>query len=133
MRTRLCFVLVMVLASSFVVVGCGGGDDDEGNAQPAAAQPAASPPPASPPPADVPEAIQQAVASCKQSVQAAATLAEDVKADLEALCEKAASGDEKAVREASRDVCRKIVEANVPEGASRDQALASCDAAVQSP
>lgn len=70
-----------------------------------------------------------AVESCKQSVNAAAQLSDDVKNDLEEICEKAASGDEDAVREASVDVCKKIVEDSVPAGPAREQALDSCDAA----
>jgi hypothetical protein len=73
--------------------------------------------------------VKQAVESCKQAVTAAPGLKDDTKADLEDLCDKAASGDIKDVQAASKEVCTKIVEDTVPAGAARDQALQACDAA----
>jgi hypothetical protein len=67
---------------------------------------------------------------CKSSVEQAQVDAAS-KADLEALCDKAASGDLEAVRKAAREICHKIVKRNVPAGSSRDQALQACDQAVQ--
>lgn len=71
--------------------------------------------------------IQAAVASCKQSVQAAPTLSSKAKSDLESLCEKAASGDSAAVKDATKKVCVEIVKDQIPAGAAQDQALASCN------
>src|SRR5436189_208433 len=74
-------------------------------------------------------AISQAVASCKTSVEQAQVDA-STKDDLKALCEKAASGDVKAVQKAAREICKKIIEKNLPAGSQRDQALQACDQAA---
>jgi hypothetical protein len=55
-----------------------------------------------------------------------------VKSELKKSCEAAAKGDEDAVRKATRDVCVKIVEQNVPAGPARDQAVDACKQSGQS-
>ena len=70
---------------------------------------------------------------CKTAIDGQAQLSDDVKADLEEICEEAASGDEDAVRKAAKDVCVKIVEETAPEGPAREQALTACDQAVETP
>jgi hypothetical protein len=72
-----------------------------------------------------------AAEACKQSVSSAQQLSGAVKEDLEEICEKAAAGDEDAVQEASREVCKRIVEDSVPAGPQRDQAITACDQAGQ--
>ena len=140
MTRKLVLVLGLVLVCGLLAAGCGGGSKS-GNAQTAAAAsspPAPPPPPPSPPaatttaktPTTMSAAISQAVASCKTSVEQAQVDAAS-KADLKALCDKAASGDIKAVQKAAREVCRKIVERNVPAGSQRDQALQACDQATK--
>ena len=73
--------------------------------------------------------VQAAVDSCKQAIQAQPTLSADVKSDLEDICEKAGSGDIKDAQQAAKEVCEKIVDESVPEGAARDQAKQACAAA----
>jgi hypothetical protein len=82
--------------------------------------------------ADNPQ-VQQAVEACKQQIAAQPGIDASVKADLTKICEKAATGDEQAVRDATKQVCTKLVEANVPSGAARDQALQACDQAGATP
>ena len=77
--------------------------------------------------------VKQAVASCKQNIKQAAQLSPSVKKDLKKICEQAASGDEDAVRKASRDVCKKIVQDSVPAGAARETAVKSCDQSTAAP
>lgn len=73
-------------------------------------------------------AVQAAIDSCKQSVSAAPNLKDDVKADLNNLCEKAASGNVEDAKKASKEVCLKIVDSSgVPDGTAKDQAKAACN------
>jgi len=69
---------------------------------------------------------EQAVDSCKQSIDNAPQLSDDVKSELKDICEESAEGDEDAVRDASRRVCVTIAEESVPEGPARQQALDAC-------
>ncbi|HYH59900.1 MAG TPA: hypothetical protein VD790_11885 [Thermoleophilaceae bacterium] len=145
---RLLLLLAALLACGLIAAGCGDDDDDDGgDDSPATTETA--------PPADTTESddtesedsgddsgdtvtppanVDQAVEACKESVQASGgQLSDDVVADLEDLCEEAAEGDEDDIREASLEICRKIVEDTVPAGATRDQALDACEASVPTP
>lgn len=148
MMRRLATLFALLLAFGVVAVGCGDDDDDKsGDSDTPAAQTDAGAGAASEDdgadaggeePAGTPEnvdaAVAQAVEACKQSVGSAPQLSEDVKSDLEELCEEAASGDTEDVQKAAQEVCTKIVEeSGVPEGAAKDQALAACDQATASP
>jgi hypothetical protein len=76
------------------------------------------------PPADVEAAVDR----CKQSVTATPGLSADTKADLEELCDKAASGNVEDAKAASRAVCQKIVADLYPAGVpGKDKALAACE------
>jgi len=125
---RLLLGLAALLACGVIAAGCGDDDDDNGDDSPAATESA---------PADTTgdvDSVEEAVESCKEGVQATAgQLSEDVRSDLEELCDKAASGDEEEIRDASIDVCRKVVEETVPEEAGREEALDACESAVPSP
>ena len=147
MKLRLVLVVIALLVAGVVVAGCGG-DDDDGGGDSTAAQTqstdtgggsgggdestttedsgggGANP--------DDPQ-VKQAIEACKQQIGAQPGISADVKSDLEEICEKAASGDEQAVRDATKEVCTKLVEENVPEGPARDQALTACDQAGQAP
>jgi hypothetical protein len=126
MKARLVLVVLGLLVAGVLVAGCG--DDKKSSSadtKPAAAAATDSGGGATADAAN--PQVQAAVDACKQQVQANPSISDGVKADLDKICEKAASGDEKAVREASRDVCRKIVEDTAPAGPARDQALTACD------
>lgn len=71
-------------------------------------------------------AVQQAVAACKSSINAAPTLTADEKTKLSAICDKAANGDEAGVKQAAYQVCQEIVKSSVPSGAAQTSALAAC-------
>jgi hypothetical protein len=145
MKLRLVLVAIALLVAGAVVVGCG--DDDDGGGDNTAAQTQSTDTgggsggdetttedsggsgggnPSDP-------QVQQAVEACKQQIEAQPGISDSVKSDLSDICEKAASGDEQAVRDATKEVCTKLVEENVPEGPARDQALTACDQAGQTP
>lgn len=76
--------------------------------------------------------VRQAIASCKRAVTAYPQLSDDTKSDLEQLCEKAGSGDAEDAREASRDVCRKIIEDLYPSGVpGKGAALKACESSIR--
>ncbi len=77
-----------------------------------------------------PTNLAEAVERCKQGANASTRLSDETKANLVKICEKAGSGDDGAVQEATRQVCRQILEDSVPEGTpGREQGLAACDQA----
>jgi hypothetical protein len=145
MKLRLVLVVIALLVAGAVVMGCG--DDDNGGGDSTAAQTQSTDTGGSSggdestttedsggggSNANNPQ-VKQAVEACKQQIEAQPGISDSVKSDLSDICEKAASGDEQAVREATKEVCTKLVEENVPEGPARDQALTACDQAGQTP
>jgi Spy/CpxP family protein refolding chaperone len=138
MRIRLVLVVIALLVAGVVVVGCGSDDNNDsstaaqtqstdtgggsGGGTSAGGGGNASNP-----------QVQQAVDACKQQIATQPGISDSVKKDLTTICEKAASGDEQAVRDATKQVCTKLVEANVPSGPARDQALTACDQAGATP
>jgi hypothetical protein len=119
---QLLLGLAALLACGVIAAGCGDDDDDNGDGSPAATESA---------PTDTTgdaDSVEEAVAACKERVQATAEqLSEELRGDLEDLCDKAASGDEEDIREAALEACKKVIEETVPEGAGRDQALEACE------
>jgi len=80
--------------------------------------------------ATVPANLKQAIQQCKDNIDKASQLSADTKDSLQEICDKAGSGNEEDIREASVEVCKKVVGDSVPEGTpGRDQALAACDKA----
>lgn len=75
--------------------------------------------------------IRAAIDACKESVRSNPQLSDDVKAELEDVCQEAESGDVDDVKKATREVCTRIVQETAPEGPARDQALATCDTATE--
>ena len=142
MKLRLVLVVIALLVAGAVVVGCGDDDNDSGGDSTAATTDTGGGSGGGETTTDTggsgggnandPQ-VQQAVEACKQQIEAQPGISADVKADLSDICEKAASGDEQAVRDATKEVCTKLVEENVPEGPARDQALTACDQAGQTP
>lgn len=143
MRMRLVLVVIALFVAGAVVVGCG--DDDEGSGGGTTAAETQTDTGGGSGGGETTEEsggggadpsnpqVQQAIEACKQQIEAQPGISADVKSDLVEVCEKAASGDEQAVREATKEVCTKLIEENVPEGPAREQALASCDQAGATP
>jgi len=147
MKLRLVLVVIALLVAGAVVVGCGDDDNDSGGGDTAAQTESTDTGGGGSGGGDESTSedsgkdsgnasdpqVQQAVEACKQQIEAQPGISDDVKSDLSEVCEKAASGDEQAVRDATKEVCTKLVEENVPEGPARDQALTACDQAGQTP
>jgi hypothetical protein len=73
--------------------------------------------------------VAQAVTACKASINAATQLSSSLKTKLTGLCDKAANGDASGVKKIAAEVCKDIVNADVPSSAPssiKDQALAAC-------
>jgi hypothetical protein len=134
MIPRLSTWLVVALLGGVFVAGCGSSSSSTSTSTsssqssqsgaPAAATTSSS---SSTVPAVASAAIAQAVAACKHGVQAASTLSASTRTKIEAICNKAASGDLNAAREAARQLCIELVNASpVPAGSAKEQALAAC-------
>jgi hypothetical protein len=71
--------------------------------------------------------VQQAIATCKQAIQAQSALPSASKSKLEAICAKAAKGDAAAVRKAAQEVCAEIANGSaVGSGPAREAVVAAC-------
>jgi flagellar motor protein MotB len=135
MAHRFALLLISLLIAGFGAVGCGGDDEEAsgGGGGASTEESTTKDSPSTDDPALSDEQRKQAEESCKQSITTQSQLSADVKADLEEICEEAAKGDEDAVRKATKEVCVKIVEESAPAGPARDQALAACDQATETP
>jgi hypothetical protein len=125
MSRKLYLLLVTLLASGLLAVGCGDDDDDDGGSsdEPAATQEDSGGGGGT----ATPENVDQAIKQCEDQINSAPQLSSDAKKDLENVCKDAASGDEDAVREASEKVCKTILEETGVSGAAADQAKAACE------
>jgi hypothetical protein len=75
-------------------------------------------------------ATAAAVESCRRGAKAIPTLSTSTRVKIEAICDKAASGNPAAVRTAAREVCEEIVKASpLPEGSAKQHAVAGCKSA----
>jgi hypothetical protein len=92
--------LYPLLLAAIVAAGCGGDESGGGGSD--------------------------AVVTCKQSVDAAQGISNDVKEELRDLCEEAGNADEAKAREASQKVCSRIVEETIPAGPARDAGVQAC-------
>jgi hypothetical protein len=124
--------LLLMLVAVFAV-GCGDDDkSDSSNDAPAvttaAADDTATEEDTSSDDGDVADnpQVQQAVEQCKASIESNPAVKDDIKGDLQDICDKAASGDPEDVKAAIKEVCEKIVDSSVPEGDIRDQAKQAC-------
>ena len=138
---RLLLLLAAVLASGLIAAGCGDDDDDNGDDSAVATEsaPVETTSTDSTEPTEPTESTDtssgdvdsggQAVESCKRGVEATAgQLSEGLRSELEDLCDKAASGDEEDVREASVEICKRIVKEALPaESTARDEGLQVCE------
>lgn len=125
MSRKLYLLLVMVMACGLIALGCGDDDDDGGGSDEPAKEESSGGGGGGG--GDVPANVEAAVKQCEEQINSVPNLSDQAKKDLENVCQDAASGDEEAVREASKKVCETIIEDTVPAGPARDQALSSCE------
>jgi ABC-type phosphate transport system substrate-binding protein len=137
MYTKLGLSALMTVALASVAVGCGSSDNKKSSTPASTSGSAATSSTTSSSSsgssgssgstAANPQ-LQAAVDACKQSISANPQVPANIKGDLNTICEKAGSGDANAVKDATKQVCLKIVKATVPSSA-QDQATAACNAA----
>jgi hypothetical protein len=72
--------------------------------------------------------VAQAVAVCKSIIQREPTLSASLKAKVEGICNKAASGNLAGARAAGKEVCAEVINASPIPAAAKAQALAACKA-----
>jgi hypothetical protein len=131
MIRRLSPAALALLAIGALLAGCGssGGSASSSSSTAVTSGSTGSSSTATTPAAKSPT-VAAAVARCKQGVKVLPTLPAATKSRLKSICDKAASGDPKAVRTASREACEEIVKASpLPAGAARDHALSGCKSA----
>lgn len=73
-----------------------------------------------------PVGLAQAVAVCKSVIQREPTLSASLKAKVEGICNKAASGNLAGARAAAKEVCVEVINASPVPAAAKAQALAAC-------
>jgi len=117
MGSRLCVLLVALMAS-LSIAACGGGDDGGGGGDTGGAATA---------PADVPDTKDEAIARCREE---AAKLVGDARNTAEAACEAGETGDTTAVKDAAREQCLNATE-NIPDPAAKKQAQDACERNAQ--
>ena len=142
MIRRLLPVLFALLAIGLFAAGCGDDDDDSGDTTTAAettvedttSEDTTTEDTADTGDEDVDAAVAEARDQCKQAVATAGTaLSSSAKADLDQFCDELDSTDPEELEAAAREVCVKIIEDTVPEGAARDQAVQQCETAGITP
>jgi hypothetical protein len=134
---RKTLVLLCALSLSVFVVACGSDDkSDTGSTSTPAATTAAttadtgSTDTGSAPTADATDpAIAAAIKQCKATVDSNPAVKDDIKPDLEKICDKAATGDAGSAAAITKEVCLKVVDSSIPAGDARDMAEKSCNAA----
>jgi hypothetical protein len=72
--------------------------------------------------------VKAAIKQCKQSVASAPQLKPDTKKKLASICEKAATGDQSGIKQASKEVCLSIIRDTGITGAAADTAKKQCEA-----
>jgi len=141
MLARRSQLLTGVLLCAALISGCGssGGSTTGGStaSTPAATASTASTTTSSsaaPPTSAIPSGpisaaqLAAAVAECKSVIERAPTLSAGLKAKVEAICNKAASGNIAAARAAAREVCVEVINSTPIPTAQKTQALAACKA-----
>jgi hypothetical protein len=145
MKMRLVLLVVGALLAAFVVTACGDDEDSGGGGGDTSAQTESGG--GSAEETNTEESggggdasdpnVQQAVEACEQQIGAQPNISEDVKSDLQEICKKAASGDEQEVREATKEVCLKLIDETAPAGPAgeqiKEQAKAACEQATATP
>jgi hypothetical protein len=70
--------------------------------------------------------VAEAVAVCKSVIQRDPTLSASLKAKVEGICNKAASGNLAGARAAAKEVCAEVINASPIPAVAKSEALAAC-------
>ncbi len=70
--------------------------------------------------------VAEAVAVCKSVIQRDPTLSASLKAKVEGICNKAASGNLAGARAAAKEVCAEVINASPIPAVAKEAALAAC-------
>ena len=73
------------------------------------------------------------MAACKSRINSTSSLSSSLKTSLTKLCDQAGSGNLSGAKKIAAEVCKQIVDANLPSvmlSAIKDQALAACKKAA---
>jgi hypothetical protein len=127
-RTRYSLPIAAVLCAA-LLAGCGGGSSSSSSkpATPAQSGSTASSQSSSSAPAAGSPQIKEAVARCKQIIQAESKLPASAKTKLEGACQQAAKGNTTAVKVVAREVCEEVINSSsVPNGSAKESALKAC-------
>jgi hypothetical protein len=135
MTRRLSTWLVLVALGATVLAGCGGGGSSSTSANQSGSTATTTSSTVKTTATTVtvpsnipitPGAVGQAVAVCKSIIDRAPTLSSSTRAKVEAICNKAAHGDEAGARAAAKGVCAEVIDASPIPAAAKAQALAAC-------
>jgi hypothetical protein len=119
MTRKLAAAPLVLLLAAALLAGCGSSSSSSGTSSATSSTPTAT--------TGTGKLSAGAVARCKHGVDVLPTLSQAAKSRLEAICDKAASGDAGAARSAAREACEEIVkDSPLPAGTARDHALAGC-------
>ena len=122
MNLKLSTWLVVALAGGVLLAGCGSSSKSTAGSQTTSTASTVTGPAAL-----TPVQAQQAVATCKRSIQAQSGISASIKAQLAKTCEKAATGSPADLQKVAQEVCVELVNAShIPAGAARERALAIC-------
>jgi hypothetical protein len=128
MRTLFTWLLIP-LAAGVLLAGCGSSSSSSTSSSTSSTA-TGSTTPTSTTDLTKSSATAAAVESCRRGAKAIPTLSSSTRIKIEAICDKAASGNPAAVRTAAREVCEEIVKASpLPEGSAKQHAIAGCKSA----
>ncbi len=111
-----------LLAAAVPFAGCGGGSSTSSPTAPAGS---ATAPAGSGSGVNGTTAGVAAVGACKGAVQAQ-SISAATKHKLEAICEKAASGNIQDIKRTAEQACQELVRSRIPAGSTQETALARC-------
>jgi len=135
MIRKSCLLLCVLSLTAFTAAGCG--DDKKDSSSNSTSTPAVTTDSGSTDSGSgdatgsTDAAVQAAIDQCKSSIDSNPAVKADIKPDLMKICEKAASGDAQAAKDAAKEVCLKIVESSGLPDAALSTAKSACDKAGQ--
>jgi hypothetical protein len=121
---RLLMMLSLLFAVGLIAAGCGGDDDETTSTT--TTETTEETVPTGPTGADAGDA-EAAVESCIAQLDAfPAEISDDVRAEVEELCQNTEEVSVEEGQQIAEDVCTLLVEDVLPEGAQRETALEAC-------